>query len=95
MSKMRQLYVSLALAAPRIAYAQVGDLQTFNSTATQAISWLQGIAMLGVVVGFIRVGWMYSQGDDRAPQAFRNTGIGGAVIAGATVLMQFIKNSIG
>ena len=95
MSKIRQLGVALAFAAPSIALAQVGDLQSFNTTATNLITWVQGLAMLGGVVGFIRVGYMYTQGDDRAAQALKNTGIGTAIIAGATILMQFIKNSIG
>ena len=77
------------------ALAQVGDMARFNSLANTSISWLQGIALLGAVAGFVRVGYMYTQGDDRASQSLKNTGIGAAIIAGATILMQFVKTQLG
>ncbi|MFC1609851.1 TrbC/VirB2 family protein [Myxococcota bacterium] len=84
----------LTLVWASTAWAQVGDMSRFSTLAQTAITWLQGLALVGCVLGFIRVGYMYNQGDDRAPTSLKNTAIGTAIVAGAAVIMQFIKGGI-
>jgi NADH:ubiquinone oxidoreductase subunit 6 (subunit J) len=96
---MRKLYTSLpgalSLLVARVAFAQsYGGLSQFTSLASSVLTFVQAIALLGAVLGFIRAGAMYYQGDDRASSALKNAAIGTAVIAGATIIMQFIKSGL-
>ena len=82
-----QIYASDALAQ------SIGNMTRFESLASTAIRIVQGLALVGCVAGFIRVGLMYSQGDDRAPASLKNTGIGTAVVAGAAIIMEFVRSA--
>lgn len=96
MGKFEKLTAIASLVVCADAHAQVGgDMNRFNTLAASGITWVQGLALLGCVLGFIRVGYMFSQGDDRAGPALKNTAIGTAIVAGATIIMQFIKAGLG
>ena len=96
MSHSRFVFIVMALLLwASDAHAQMaGDLSRFNDLANSVITVVQGLALLGGVIGFVRVGVMYYQGDDRAPASLKNAGIGTAMVAGATIIMEFIKRAI-
>lgn len=84
---------TMALGSTALAQ-NIGKLKKFDDTLHSVLTWAQGIGLALVVLGFVRVGVMYSQGDDRAPVHLKNTAIGGAIIAGAAIIVQFIKSNL-
>lgn len=87
-------FVAVYLWTDRALAQAIGTMTRFNTLANTSISWIQGLALLGAVLGFVRVGYMYTQGDQHASESLKNTGIGAAIIAGATILMQFVKTQL-
>jgi len=75
-----------------VALAQIsGAPAGFENFVKTTISVVQGLALVGCTLAFIRVGMKFNDGDPDAMRALKNTAIGTAIVAGAAALLQFVK----
>ena len=97
MSKLNTRIPALAtLLVTRAAFAQSysGGLGAFTSLASSLLTFVQALGLLGAVGAFIRVGWLFYEGDERATKGLKNAAVGTAVVAGGVIIVQFIKNAL-
>ncbi|MFH1810560.1 MAG: hypothetical protein ABIJ09_17595 [Pseudomonadota bacterium] len=80
------------MSMPALAAGGVGgDMGRFGDLINTGITWLQGLALAGCAIGFIRSGVMYNSGDPQARDAAKGAAMGAAVVAGAVIIVQFVK----
>lgn len=71
--------------------AGVGGMSKFTDLMKTTMDWLQGVGLVVATGGFVLAGLRYVTGDQDAKQWAKSAFIGCALIAGAAVLVGFIK----
>jgi hypothetical protein len=89
------IVVILGLLTATYSHAGIGSMSSFTDLVQQGVTWLQAIGLIVACGGLILAGMRYVSGEHDAKDRIKSALIGASVIAGASLIMEFIKTTLG
>lgn len=69
----------------------LGGMSKFSDLVKTAVDWLQGIGLAVAIGGVVLAGMRFISGEPDAKERVKSALIGSGIIAGASVIVGFIK----
>ena len=69
----------------------IGGMNKFSELVKTAVDWLQGIGLAVAIGGVVLAGMRFISGEPDAKERVKSALIGSGIIAGASVIVGFIK----
>lgn len=85
---------NLFLLSTYVFAAGVGGMDRFTGLVDTTCKWLQGLGLAMAMGGFVLAGMRFLSGEHDAKEKVKSALIGSSIIAGASIIIGFIKGAL-